>query len=114
MKIHLSRIYRDRQILADYDSEKVPACLRLTGGDLPHVGAVGMIQTDGSIEIREEAGHKEGILCRIWCEALKRAGCIPLYMEAGIHYDHLPMSGILEVMKLADDLLEELMAELSC
>lgn len=105
--VHLSRIYREKAIQMDFDPDQAPIHLTLTGGDRPHVGAIGFIQADGSISITESPGHKEGILCQRWCVALESAGCKPLRMEAGIHYDALTTEGIHEVLEITDALLQE-------
>ena len=105
--IHLSRMYRGKAIRMDFDPDQTPMRLTLTGGDLPHVGAVGSIQPDGSISVTESPGHKEGILCQRWCVALESAGCKPLRMEAGIHYNALPPEGIQDVLEITDALLQE-------
>ena len=105
--IHLSRMYRGKAIRMDFDPDQTPMRLTLTGGELPHVGAIGFIQADGGISVTESPGHKEGILCQRWCVALESAGCKPLRMEAGIHYDALTPEGIHEVLEITDALLQE-------
>lgn len=111
--VHLSRMYREKTIQMDFDPDQAPMRLTLTGGDRPHVGAIGFIQANGGISVTESPGHKEGILCQRWCVALESAGCKPLRMEAGIHYDALTQEGIQDVLEITDALLQEMLDALT-
>lgn len=53
-------------------------------------------------------GHKDGAVSERWAEALAKAGYRPVVVEAGIHYDNLSREGIMDVIRLTDEILLEL------
>ena len=87
--------------------------LALFGGDRPHIGAAGIADPEGNIRVTQFSGHKEGILCQEWLEALRGHGMCPAVLEAGIHYDGLTKEGIETVMQCARGLLESVIHEFS-
>ncbi len=101
------RKYRGKDITARISILDSGIQILLTGGDLPHIGAVGVLDPDGQIAVTEFSGHKEDILCRQWLKALSDVHIMPAAMTAGIHYDDLNRSGISDVLELTDNMLHE-------
>lgn len=87
--------------------------ISLYGGDLPHIGAVGIVDPTGGFSITQFPDHREGILCKQYCAALSKAGFCPAVVEAGIHYDKLDRDGISCVLSLTDEILNEILRNLS-
>ena len=79
----------------------------LYGGDTPHIGAVGIVDPDGNITVTQFEGHKEGVLCRQWCEALAKTAHCPAVVSAGVHYDQASREEILQIVRLCGELLQE-------
>lgn len=84
----------------------------LFGGDLPHIGAVSIAGTEGLIHTEQFPGHREGVVSSQWAAKLSEAGYAPAVAEAGIHYDRLDHEGIERVLKLAEDMLKQVLDEL--
>ena len=87
--------------------------ISLYGGDLPHIGAIGIVDPEGNCAVTRFPGHKEGVICEKWAAALSAAGCRPAVVEAGIHYDGLDKTGIEDVMSITNMLLEETLNRLA-
>ena len=87
--------------------------ISLYGGDLPHIGAVGIVDPTGGFSITQFPDHREGILCEHYCAALSGAGFCPAVVEAGIHYDGLERDGISSILSLTDELLNDILRNLS-
>lgn len=79
------------------------------GGTRPHIGAVSMADSQGSITTRQFPGHKDGVVSERWARVLSEAGYCPTAVIAGIHYDGLNREQIDDVVKLTDDMLSELL-----
>lgn len=84
----------------------------LYGGDQSHIGAVGVVDPAGEITIKQFETHKEGILCRRWCDALARAGIRPVVLSAGVHYDNACKEEITQILQVCEELLAELLGKL--
>lgn len=84
----------------------------LYGGDLPHIGAVGVADPDGAVSVRQFPGHREGELARRWTERLAKRGRVPVVLCVGIHYDDLAREDIETVVRAADALMEALLERL--
>ena len=81
----------------------------LYGGDRTHIGAVGVIDPDGNRTITQFPGHREGVVCERWLDALAAANVKPAVVEAGVHYDGLDKEGISEVLGVLEELLRDLL-----
>lgn len=70
----------------------------ITGGDLPHIGAVSIADPGGHIHTVMFEGHKDQLISEEWAEALHRAYRVPAVVSVGIHYDYIDAAGIGLVM----------------
>lgn len=109
--LELRRSYRGKDITMTALLLPQGLHVSLYGGDLAHIGAVGIVAPDGTCSVTEFPHHREGILCEKWTAALASEGFCPAVVEAGIHYDGLDRPGIQTVLELTDSLLAELMTE---
>ncbi len=112
-QLKLRHSYRDRDIVAQALVLDEGVHISLYGGDLTHIGAVGVVDPEGNRSVTQFPGHREGVICERWCAALSAANIRPAVMEAGIHYDDLDRSGIQTVLALTDGLLDEMAVLLS-
>lgn len=83
------------------------------GGDLPHIGAVSIVSSDGACSTVQFPKHRDGAISERWARALAYAGYCPAVVEAGIHYDQLSKQGIAEVLSLTDKMLDDALNILS-
>ncbi|MCD8190045.1 MAG: hypothetical protein LUD78_07470 [Clostridiales bacterium] len=105
---------RDVQVLGQpihvlvYDTGSGLSVL-IEGGDRGHVGAAAVALPGQPVQVLELPGHRDGVLCRRWAEALSNACQVPVAAVAGVHYD-----GILkpQIQEILDVLEEELQAVL--
>lgn len=79
----------------------------VSGGQLPHVGAVTVVQAEGECKTVQYPGHKDAAVSERWAQALAAAGYRPIMVEAGIHYDNLSREGIQAVLNLSEEMLAE-------
>ncbi|WP_298035338.1 hypothetical protein [uncultured Dysosmobacter sp.] len=105
--LELRRTYRKREITARITTLDGGVEILLYGGDYPHIGAVGILTPENRLTVTEFPGHREGILCQQWLEALSNAHILPATVAAGIHYDCLDPAGISDVLKLTEDMLRD-------
>lgn len=108
----LRRQYRGRRITALIVRTDGGVQVTLTGGDLPHIGAIGVADPGGKCAVTQFPAHREGIVCETWVQALAAAGHLPAVVAAGIHYDGLDPAGIRRVLALTDGLLAEALRRL--
>ena len=111
-QFELRRSYRGRDIVVQALLLPRGVHISLYGGDLPHIGAIGIADPEGNCAVTQFPGHKEGVICEKWTAALSAAGCRPVVVEAGIHYDGLDKVGIGAVMSITNMLLEETLIRL--
>lgn len=109
----LTRDFRGRSITAAVTDTGQGVQVLLSGGDAPHIGAVGVLSPDGKIAITEFSAHREGVLCRQWCRAFWNAGIAPAAVSAGVHYDAAAAAEIQSVMALCESLLKETIRKLN-
>lgn len=112
-QFELRRTYRDKDVIAFVLQYPDSVHISLYGGDLPHIGAVGIIDPDGNYTVTQFPSHKEGIVCKKWIAALFTAGYYPAVVEVGIHYDDLDKASIRAVLTLTNKLLKETLIVLS-
>ena len=111
-QFELRQTYRGKDITAFVLQHTNSVHISLYGGDLSHIGAIGIVDLEGRCTVTQFSGHKEGSICKKWCDALSAAGFCPVVVEAGIHYDRLDKSGIIAVLDVLDMLLNEALTEL--
>lgn len=108
----LTRDFRGRSITAAVTDTGQGVQVLLSGGDAPHIGAVGVLSPDGKIAVTEFSAHREGVLCRQWCRAFWNAGIAPAAVSAGVHYDAAAAAEIQRVVALCESLLKETIRKL--
>lgn len=108
----LRRTFREKEIVARILLPDQGIHVSLYGGDLSHIGAVGIVDPSGNCSVTQFPGHKEGAICRRWAESLSDAGFCPSVVEAGIHYDNLDQVGIEAVVAITENLLRESLTRL--
>ena len=101
------RMFRGKPITAEMTATDCGVQVGLYGGDTPHIGAVGIVDPDGNITVTQFEGHKEGVLCRQWCEALAKTAHCPAVVSAGVHYDQASREETLQIVRLCGELLQE-------
>lgn len=109
---HAERIFRGKNITVDVTATDGGVQTGLFGGDKPHIGAVGIVNPAGKIMVTQFETHKEGVLCQQWCEELASAGCIPAVVSAGIHYDNASKEEIVQIVRLCNELLKDMLDNL--
>lgn len=81
----------------------------ITGGSLPHVGAVS-VYCDGSEEgWIQLPGHKEKIVADHWSRVLSEECCCRVTTVCGIHYDDLSKKDIAQIISAMEELLLEIL-----
>ena len=79
----------------------------LTGGSLPHTGAVAMYQAgeeDGTIQPAE---HRDLVLAKLWAESLSCWFLCRVTVVCGIHYDGIGSTEIARIVSVCSDLLQQ-------
>lgn len=104
--------YRNKEITVHVLQSEKGVSITLFGGDLEHIGAVGVVDPDGYCTVTEFLTQREGVVCEKWTSTLSAAGIRPVVISAGIHYDGLDKEGIQAVLTLTDNLLEETIQQL--
>lgn len=79
----------------------------LTGGDLPHIGAVSVTRPEGTTDTIEFPGHREGIVSERWSGQIAALSHVPAVVQVGIHYDHVNREQIAAILQITDEMLEE-------
>ena len=112
-QFELRRSWRGRDITAHVLVLDEGVHVSLYGGDRAHIGAVGIIDPDGNRTVTQFPGHKEGVVCERWLDALAAADVKPAVVEAGVHYDGLDRAGIGEVLGVLEELLQRCLERLN-
>lgn len=112
-QFELRRSYRGKEICAFVLRLPEGIHISLYGGDLAHIGAVGIVDPSGCCSVTEFSRHREGVVCERWASAFADAHLCPAVVEAGIHYENLDSPGIQAVLELTDGLLEEAVRRLT-
>jgi hypothetical protein len=83
----------------------------LTGGDLPHIGAVSVIGPDTELHTVTFPGHKEAVISEKWAMEIfaHTDPKQPVVVSCGIHYDGITAEGIRLVIERTDELLEKIL-----
>jgi hypothetical protein len=106
------RNFRGKEINAKIERVEHGIAVLLTGGDLPHVGAVSMADQQIGVCTIALPGHKDQYIGEIWAKQLYAKTQVPVSVTAGIHYDHITRAEIEEIQILAQEMLDEMMEEL--
>lgn len=106
------RQFRGKSITAELTVTNCGMQVGLFGGDKPHIGAVGIVNPAGKTTVTQFEEHREGVLCQQWCEALAKAGRIPAVMSAGVHYDNVSKEEIVQIVRLCNELLKDMLDNL--
>lgn len=84
----------------------------LTGGSLPHTGAVSMYfdgKEEGNIQ---PEGHKDQVISESWSRRLSEEFHCRVTVVCGIHYDHLARDEIMQIISATGEMLEEIISEI--
>ena len=106
------RQFRGKSITAELTVTNCGMQVGLFGGDKPHIGAVGILDPAGKTTVTQFEEHRGGVLCQQWCEALAKAGRIPAVMSAGVHYDNVSKEEIVQIVRLCNELLKDMLDNL--
>lgn len=106
------RQFRGKSITVELTVTNCGMQVGLFGGDKPHIGAVGILDLAGKTTVTQFEEHREGVLCQQWCEALAKAGRIPAVMSAGVHYDNVSKEEIVQIVRLCNELLKDMLDNL--
>jgi hypothetical protein len=85
----------------------------LTGGDLPHVGAVSVADPNDGVHTIVLCGHKDQYIGEVWARQLCEKTKLPVSVTVGIHYNRITKSEIEEVQMLAQEMLEDVLEALN-
>jgi hypothetical protein len=85
----------------------------ITGGSLPHIGAVSLVDQQGNCTTQQLPGHKDGVVSEAWAKTLGKLGLGPVAVSAGIHYDDLSREQIRSVVDATQELLRQAEARLT-
>jgi len=99
-------------------------CVIISGGDTPHIGAVALSvprtsltdsdKTSASTSILTLLGHKEDEPAKKVSHALASRFNMNVVVTCGIHLDDIEPEEIKTVGEMLDQLVEELICEVSC
>jgi hypothetical protein len=111
---HKGQIYLRLQ----FNKMGADACLILTGGERPHLGAVAVGQVRESLAIPGQysssisnitlLGHKEDVLAREIAARVAVAFGANVVVCCGIHTDNIALEDIKEIETMSMDMVEEL------
>jgi hypothetical protein len=97
--------------------------MTVSGGDLPHVGAVALAEprpsradrrkTSSSVSVMVRLGHKEDELAKRLAGRAASSLKVPVVLAAGIHIDHPSAEDIKDAELLADALVTDSIPKLS-
>lgn len=79
----------------------------LTGGQLPHVGAISLFSCGKAEGAVQPAGHREQTLTDHWAEALSRRFACRVVVVGGIHYDNATPAQIKTILSVTEKMLGE-------
>ena len=105
---HVSKTLYGYEIAADATALDEGIHVLLYGGEKSHIGAVTIVGPGGQVNTTAFAGNKEDTLSQKWALAIAHKKGLPVIVSAGIHYDHATREQIQEILKVCDELLEQL------
>jgi hypothetical protein len=110
--IVLERYIFEYRICAEITLLKYDIHVLITGGSLPHTGAVSMYfdgEQDGSIQ---PEGHKDKVVADLWSKKLSEEFHCRVTTVCGIHYERLSEKGIAEIVSVTEEMLAEAISEI--
>jgi hypothetical protein len=84
----------------------------LTGGCLPHTGAVSIFERGKELGSIQLPGHKDGVVSSRWAKELSERFPHKVTVVCGIHYDNASGSMIQEIVKHTEYMLQEVIKNL--
>ncbi len=81
-------------------------CVVITGGDRPHLGAVGLGEARGSISVLTIPGHREDVIVQSAASKLAARLGKNVVVCCGIHVDHITKDEIEFVIRTIDEFCE--------
>jgi hypothetical protein len=102
------RIFRGKEIKAKVEKMEHGIVVILSGGDLPHVGAVSVADEQIGVCTIALPGHKDQYIGEVWAKQIYAKTHVPVSVTVGIHYDHITKAEIAEIQTLAQEMLEEI------
>lgn len=106
-KIQIVRNLYGCDICAEITLLKNDIHVLITGGSLPHTGAVSMYcngKQEGAIQ---PEGHRDKVVADRWSQRLSEEFCCRVTAVCGIHYDKLATDEIRQVVFVTDEMLQE-------
>lgn len=97
----------EREITARLQVTEQGISVLLTGGDLPHIGAVSVSGPEGKTDTIEFPEHREGMVSERWSRQIAALCHVPAVVQAGIHYDHASREQILDILRTVEEMLDE-------
>ena len=79
----------------------------ITGGNLPHTGAVSMYSNGISEGFIQPVGHKDKAVSELWSKKLSEEFHCRVTTVCGIHYDNLTFEQIMKVVSTTEKMLED-------
>lgn len=84
----------------------------LTGGVLPHVGAVSIYKEGEAVNSLQLPKHKDGIIGNRWAKEVSKIFSLQVTVVCGIHYNSVTKEMIEKIVELSDEMLEEVIKNL--
>jgi gallate decarboxylase subunit D len=84
----------------------------LTGGSLPHTGAVSIFEKGKEVGFIQLPGHKDGVVGSRWAKELSEIFPYRVTVVCGIHYDNASGGMIQEIVEQTSDMLQEVIKNL--
>jgi hypothetical protein len=106
------REFRGKEIIAKIKQLEHGISVLLTGGDLPHVGAVSVADPQDGVHTIALCGHKDQYIGEAWARQLCEKTKLPVSVTAGIHYEQITKAEIEEIQALAQEMLEEVLGSI--
>lgn len=97
----------DRMLTATLQRTDRGLCVLLTGGDVPHVGAVSLSDESGRVQTLGLPTHKDGFVSGKWAKELALRYHLPVSVTCGIHYDNATKKQIETIINSCDELLRQ-------
>ena len=84
----------------------------LTGGYLPHTGAVSIFEDVKEVGFIQLEGHKDGLVSSKWAKKISQEFHCRVTVVCGIHYDNASGKMLNEIVEHTDTLLKKVINNL--
>lgn len=84
----------------------------LTGGCLPHTGAVSIFEDGKEAGSLQLPGHKDGLVGSRWARELSALFHCRVTVVCGIHYDNASSAMLQDIIGQTEDMLQEVIQNL--